>query len=113
MAESLPTQVVTTDMKPMLPGIASAWAVQSIEGEQEFIGSFDLMVKIYALRNAERKRHHGQEGVIDVKLSGSSEPFGLNSVTMRRHLIKKAARCPWPRKRTRGELVGAAPNALQ
>ena len=47
------------------------------------------MVKIYAMRNAEWKRYHGQESVIDVKLSGSSEPFGLNSVTMRRHLIKR------------------------
>ena len=62
--------------------------MQSIAGEQGVLGSFDLMVKIYALQNADWKRHHGQEGVIDVKLSGFSEPFGLNSVAMRRHLIK-------------------------
>ena len=88
VVESLPAQIVTADVKPMLPGVASALAVQSIHGETEFLGSFDLLIKLHATKNAEWKKYHGQEGVVDVKLSGSSQPFGLSSTTMRRHLLK-------------------------
>ena len=91
IAESLPARVLTPDMKPLLPGIASALAVQSIDGETEFLGSFDILVRIHAQRNAAWKKYHNQEGVIDVKLSGSSQPFGLSSATMLRHLIKGRA----------------------
>ena len=88
VAESLPAQIVTADVKPMLPGVASALVVQSIHSETEFLGSFDLLIKIHATKNVEWKKYHGQEGVVDVKLFGSSQPFGLSSTTMRRHLLK-------------------------
>ena len=91
VAESLPAQILTGDAKTLLPGIASALAVMACDGEHEWLGSFDLMVRIHAKQNADWKKYHGCTGVIDVKLSGASESFGLNSITMRRYIIKGRA----------------------
>ena len=42
VAEMLPAQIVLTDSKPSLPNAASALAVATVDGEQEFLGSFDF-----------------------------------------------------------------------
>jgi hypothetical protein len=98
VAECLPVQVVMTDAKPHLPKVASQLAVQDIGGEQEFIGSFDAMLRVRARIGASVWRRWDMcDGVLDVKMTGAAEPFGLNSPSMRRwlatgRLVMRAAR---------------------
>ena len=96
IAEEIPAEVMTTDLK--LPSVASALAVQDVGGEREWLGSFDVLLRIRASRRASPwHKYHREAGVVDFKLSGTSDNFGLNSARMRRHLAKgrlvlKAAR---------------------
>lgn len=96
IAEELPAEVLSTDLK--LPGVASALAVQDVGDEREWLGSFDVLLRIRASRRASPwHKYHRETGVVDFKLSGTSENFGLNSARMKRHLSKgrlvlKAAR---------------------
>ena len=43
LAQCLPSQVVESDAK--LPGLASKLAVQSVGGEEEYVGSFDALAR--------------------------------------------------------------------
>ena len=46
IAQCIPAQVVESDAK--LPEIASKLAVQSVDDEKEYVGSFDAVVRIRA-----------------------------------------------------------------
>ena len=100
VSESLPVQVVSADMKPLLPRSASALAVRRVGRSYEYVGSFDLLTRIRALRTNTWKKYHGQEMVIDVKITGSSRPLGVNSPTVLGYLqhgqsvIREAQRSP-------------------
>lgn len=88
VAELLPAQVLLTDAKSVLPHAASKLAVASVGGETEFLGSFDLVVRIRSgLSKGPWRSWDGKDGVIDLKVTGASEPFGLNSTSMRRWLM--------------------------
>ena len=88
VAKMLPTQVLLTDAKPHLPPLASKLAVASVEGENVFIGSFDLVVRIRSgLSKGPWRRWNGKDGAIDLKVTGASAHFGLNSSSMRRYLM--------------------------
>lgn len=97
VAEVLPAQVIETDKKTW-PHVASKLAVQKVGSENEFVGSFDLVVKIRSgIGVGTWRRWNNKEGAIDIKVTGASEAFGLNSPTMRRwlatgRLVMKAAR---------------------
>ena len=96
IAEEVPAEVMATELK--LPNVASALAVQDVDGEREWLGSFDVLLRIRASRRASPWHKFRREiGVVDFKLSGTSYNFGLRSARMRRHLTKgrlmlKAAR---------------------
>jgi hypothetical protein len=98
LAECMLAQVLETDRASFMPGVASKLAVQAVDGEQEYVGSFDALVRIHASLGATKWRSwHKRKGALDAKLTGSSEPFGLNSPTVRRWLatgriVLKAAR---------------------
>ena len=104
VAQCLPAQVAENDAK--LPGLASKLAVQSVGDEQEFVGSFDAVIRVRsAIERGPWHRWDTSYGAVDVKMTGASEPFGLNSPTMRRwlstgRLVLKAAR------KEKGLLVG-------
>ena len=88
VAEMLPAQIVLTDSKPSLPNAASALAVATVDGEQEFLGSFDFVVRMRSgLTRGTWSRWDGKHGAIDIKITGASEAYGLNSPSMRRFLI--------------------------
>ena len=82
VSESLPVQVISADMKPLLPQSASALAVRRVGSSYEYVGSFDLLARISALRTNVWKKYHGEEMVIDVKITGSSRPLGVNCPTV-------------------------------
>ena len=95
----MPVQVLLADVKPSLPQLASKLAVLEVGGgELEFVVSFDALMRIHAgMGQTAWKRWDQREGVLDVKLTGASEEFGLNSTTVRRwlataRLVMKAAR---------------------
>ena len=89
IAEELPAEVLLADVKPKLPSVASALAVQNVEDEREWLGSFDTLLRIRASRTSSPwHKYHRRTGVVDFKLSGTSDSFGLNSMRMRRHLSK-------------------------
>lgn len=98
VAEVLPAQVLLTDAKPVLPHAASKLAVASVGGEKEFVGSFDIIVRIRSgLCKGLWRSWNGKDGAIDIKVTGASEPFGLNSTSMQRwlthgRLVLQAAR---------------------
>ena len=84
----LPAQVLLTNAKPHMPPLASKLAVASVEGENVFIGSFDLVVRIRSgLSKGPWRSWNGRDGAIDLKVTGASAPFGLNSSSMRRYLM--------------------------
>ena len=96
IAEQLPVQVVATDMKPQLPSSSSTLAVRKVGSETEFLGSFDLLLRVFG-RTAPWKDYVGEEVVVDIKLCGCSGRLGLNGPTMRTYLaharlVLKAAR---------------------
>ena len=91
VAEHLPAQVVATDLKPHLPKIASALAVRSHGDEREYLGSFDLLVRMYSAHSDTWKKYHRKEMALDVKLTGTSGALGLNGPTMRSYLAHARA----------------------
>ena len=49
--------------------------------------SFDALLRTKPTQGTSKRRHwHKRSGALDVKLTGSSEPFGLDSPTVRRWL---------------------------
>ena len=106
IAEELPAELLSTDLK--LPSIASALAVQDVGDEGEWLGSFDFMLRIRASRcSSPWHKYHRHMGVVDFKLSGTSENIGLNSRFMRRHLTKGRLVLRAARKQ-KGSFVGPA-----
>ena len=83
VAEILPAQVTATDLKPSLPHAASALAVLAPGSTAEYVGSFDMLLKIFASRAQPWKQYHGCEMALDVKLCGATSVLGLNGATMR------------------------------
>ncbi len=81
VAEHLPFQLVATDLKPLLPGSASNLAVRAVGGEREYLGSFDLLFRVHA-RSGVWHAFDGAEVAFDVKLTGASQPIGVNSPTI-------------------------------
>lgn len=86
VAEHLPAQVTVTDMKPHLPEAASRLAVRKVGSESEYLGSFDLLLRVSATQNSTWRRYHNREVALDVKLTGASGMLGLNGPTMRTNL---------------------------
>lgn len=77
--------------------VASTLAVLNVSGESEYIGSFDLLLRVFATRAATYKAYHQHEIAFDLKLTGASVNLGLNSPTIRNILshgqaVFKAAR---------------------
>ena len=87
VAEELPAEALGTDLK--LPSIASALAVQDVGLEREWLGSFDVLIRVRAShRTSSWHKYHRCTGAIDYKLMGTSKNFGLSFTRMRRHLSK-------------------------
>ena len=66
-------------------------AVQDVNGEKEFVGSYDVLLQVHATRSGVWRRYNGMYGLVGVKLTGTSCAFGLNSNRMRMHLVKGRA----------------------
>lgn len=88
IAEFLPVQIVANDAKPLLPGAASTLAVKTVSGEGEgtYLGSFDLVARIFATRAGPWLAHSREEMVIDCKMTGASCCLGVNGPTMRTYI---------------------------
>jgi hypothetical protein len=84
IAESLPVQVLSTDMKPLLPKAASALAVSRVvNGEREYLGSYDFLLRVHALKpGSVWAPYHLSDMVLDVKVLSVARPLGVNSPTM-------------------------------
>ena len=52
VAEEPPVEVVMTDARPVLPGVASALAVQDVNGEKEFLGSPQVRALVQTILSA-------------------------------------------------------------
>ena len=61
VAEHLPVQVVETDRKRTLPNAATALAVRKETGENDYLGSFDLVARVHALSAKPWKDFDGEE----------------------------------------------------
>ena len=97
VAEAMPVQVTVTDTKAHLPEMASKLAVRKLDNESEYVGSFDLLLRVFAKRSATYRPYHGAEIAFDLKLTGASVNLGINSPTIRHILahgqaVFKAAR---------------------
>ncbi len=86
IAEFLPAQVTMTDLKGELPDAASRLAVRNVGGEKDYLGSFDLLLRIHATSAGMWRRYNGDEVALDVKLTGASAGLGSNGPTMRTYL---------------------------
>ena len=83
VAETMPVQVTDTDMKEHLPDMASKLAVRRLGNESEYVGSFDMLLRVFANRSPTYRRYHCAEIAFDLKLTGASVNLGLNSPTIR------------------------------
>ena len=99
IAEFLPVHVYANDAKPLLPSIGSTLAVKSVSGEGEgtYVGSFDLLARIFATRVGPWLAHNRQDMAIDCKMTGASCRLGVNGPTMRTYIthaqmVMRAAR---------------------
>ena len=82
IAERLPVQVLATDLKPLLPKLASTLAVsREVNGEKEYLGSYDFLLRVHASSGL-WQAYNLQEMVLDVKVTGVARPLGVNSPTM-------------------------------
>ena len=87
VAEFLPAQVVSNDLKGMLPDQASQLAVRRLGGgETEYVGSFDILLRVHARSKQVWKPYNETEMALDFKITGASSPFGLNGPTMRAYI---------------------------
>ena len=86
VAAQLPCQVVETDLKKDLPNSVSSLAVKCADGSEEYVGSFDLLVRVAGAVGSAWAPHHRRLMAVDVKLSGSSEPLSLSCPTMKTYL---------------------------
>ena len=84
VAEHLPAQVVATDLKPLLPNAASALAVMDVSGEKEYMGSFDLLLRLRATRPGTWRPYDNQLMALDMEMTGATSAVGVNSAYMRR-----------------------------
>ena len=83
LAEFLPIAITCNDAKPLLPGLASRLAVRNTSGgEKEYVGSFDLLGRIFATRTLLWKPYNGFEMAIDVKLTGASTVLGAQGAQL-------------------------------
>ena len=74
--------MVDTDVK--LPQCASRLAVRAVGGgDKEFLGSFDVLLRIRAARPGLWRKYDGGELALDCKLTGVSTTLGLNGMTLR------------------------------
>lgn len=101
IAEFLPFQILTTDIKK--PKQASALAVKCQGGQDsEYLGSFDMLMRVWQTRAGIWRPYHERIVALDVKLTGYHSVLGLNGPTMRayvehgRAVVKaaKSARLP-------------------
>ena len=97
LAEFLPAHIVVSDAKPALPHAASSLAVRRIAGEDDYIGSFDIVLRLHCSRSSHWQQYNGEEVALDVKLTGASSKLGLEGPTMRSYIqhgraVMKAAR---------------------
>lgn len=83
IAEYLPMQVVATDTRSFLPNAASGLAVQAIGGENEYLGSFDALLRVSAERAGVWRPYHDSEIALDIKVTGTSRTLGLNGLTLK------------------------------
>jgi hypothetical protein len=88
IAEFLPVQIIANDAKPSLPGVASTLAVKTVDGEGEgtYLGSFDLVSRIFATRAGPWLAHSREHMAIDCKMTGASCCLGVNGRTMRTYI---------------------------
>ena len=87
VAECLPVQVVDTDLRGQLPAEATHLAVRKVgEGEIEYMGSFDLLLRVHARRAGVWQPFNKTEMALDFKMTGAASPFGLNGATMRTYI---------------------------
>ena len=87
VAEALPAQVVNTDLRSGLPSAASRLAVRSRPGgDKDYIGSFDVILRLRASRQGTWRCYDGEEMALDCKLTGVSTTLGLNGATIRTYL---------------------------
>ena len=102
IAEFLPAQVAMTDVKP--PGSVSTLAVRG--SEKEFVGSFDVIVRIRSSQGGIWNRYDKELLALDIKLTGAATSIGLDSDYLLRILrigqgVMKAA------QKEQGNRVGA------
>jgi hypothetical protein len=105
IAENLPGQVVCADAKPLLTEAASRLAVRSIEGNQVYVGSVDLLLRLAAKRSGPWQPYDGKELALDFKLTGAASPLGINGPSMRGYTLNMRAVLQAAR-RERGNRVG-------
>lgn len=86
IAAYMPAQVTCTDLKASARQ-ASQLAVRGASGEREYIGGFDLLVRVFASRSGAWQPYNLQEVALDVKLTGVDQPLGLNGATMRSYVV--------------------------
>ena len=87
IAEYLPVQVVMTDLRSELPGVAIQLAVRKLANDElDYLGSFDLLVRIHSHRSGVWHDYTDCEMALDFKMTGASSPFGLNGATMRTYI---------------------------
>ena len=82
LAEFLPAQTVCNDAKQLLPSGATALAVRKVGNETEYLGSFDLLLRLHSTKSATWKDYNECEVALDVKLTGA-EHLGLSGVTLK------------------------------
>lgn len=88
IAENLPAQVVMCDLQSDLPGVATQLAVRKLgNDEREYLGSFDLLLRIHSQRAGLWQSYNDGEMALDFKMTGTSSPFGLNGATMRNYIV--------------------------
>lgn len=105
IAEFLPFRVTATDLKLDLPSAASTLAVRNIDGENEYMGSFDILARVAASQPGPWHPYNGSEALVDVKLTGASGVLGLNGSTMLAYL--EHARAVMIAARRDGGRIGA------
>ena len=85
IAEFLPAQITSTDFKK--PREASQLAVRRQGSqEQEYLGSFDMLLRIFQTRSGVWRQYHEKEIALDVKVTGYDAILGLNGPTMRAYI---------------------------
>jgi hypothetical protein len=83
----LPVQIALTDFKAVEADSVSDLAVRAVgNGQHEYAGSFDLLLRVRSTRGTIWKSYNGKEIAFDMKLSGASSNVGINSYSIRQKL---------------------------